>query len=222
MRIQASGVLVALSVSAVLAAAIPAGAMPPAQTAAGYQTGVSLGVSFDRGTKLAGAGDIGIGIRTDLLNRPYTEIVADALSVGTVQDVPPTGNVDLRGTIITLGVRQPVPIPGPVPFSLEGGLSYLDSRASGSFGTITNNPVGGFFGARASLAHLSAMAFNGMVRYHTESGGFYQVGAGFSGPLPGFDLNYEIDYYHTGGGDFLGFNNQSDTILAGARFSGNF
>jgi hypothetical protein len=201
-----------LSVGLSLVACGAAMAMQPAATKPGYEAGAGLGATFTQGTRIAGEADVDAGFKTNIMGQAYTDGVIDFLSVGRAVNVP-GGPVDIRASILTAGVRQPLDISGSIPIAVEGGLSYLNVTNGGGSSTS------GFIGGRATWAQGSAVGITGMFRYHFESGGFWQAGAGLSGPLgKGTGLYYQADYYHTGGG---GLGSETDTILVGARISGN-
>ena len=206
MILQKVGLFAALGLIASCGAAM---AMAPAQAKPGYEAGGELGVSLTSGTKIAGAADLDYGIKTNLLQSTYSDLFVDFLSVGRN-----VGPFNLRGNLLTAGIRQPLPVGGTTPISVEGGLSYLNTSVDGG-GSSSN--TSGFIGGRATFAQSGQIGLNVMGRYHFESGGFYQVGAGIFGPFgKGTGTFYQIDYYHIGG---TGGAN-TDTILVGLRFGG--
>ncbi|HET6385971.1 MAG TPA: hypothetical protein VFJ58_21475 [Armatimonadota bacterium] len=196
-----------LATLAMFASCASAFAMQPAQAKAGLEYGGEIGAGIGHGTKFAGAADVDYGFRTNFLQSPYTEGVVDFLS--TARNIGP---FSLRENLLTVGVRQPLPLGGTTPISIEGGLSNLGLSDGGS-----TNDTSGFIGGRATFAQGGTVGITAMGRYHFEDGGFYQVGAGLTGPLGhGSGAYYQADYYHIGG---TGGAN-TDTIMVGVRFSG--
>ena len=182
---------VAALASAAVCVGLPAFAMPIASGDPGYQAGAELGANLDNGVRFAGAADFNTGLKTNFAGIKYTTLFADFLS----------GGGDWSANLWTVGLRQQLPLGGAVPIAVEGGLSYL-------------NNAGGFVGSRATFFQSGKSAISGMVRYHFEDGGFWQLGAGYTAPVgKSTGLFYQADYYH-----LTGLN--SDTIMLGVRWSG--
>jgi hypothetical protein len=196
-----------LAVGVALASCAPALAMQPAEAKPGYQAGGEIGLNFNNGSTIAGAADLNYGLKTNLLQSTYTAGVIDFLSTGRK-----VGGDTLRFNLLTVGIRQPLPLAGSTPISIEGGLSHLDVSGAGS-----TSKTSGFVGGRATLSQGSSVSVIGMGRYHFEGNGFWQAGGGIVGPLGhSSGLTYQVDYYHTGGQ--AGIN--TDTLLFGIRISG--
>lgn len=208
MALRKIGLLTVLSVSATLMAGAAAFAMPGAATGPGFTAGAELGASVSHGTTFAAAGDINYGLNLKLLNQPYTDVFADVLYAGRK-----FGGTTINTTALGVGVRQPIPIGGSIPISIEGGFSNISVNQG------LGSSSGGFIGARASLAQSSNGQFTVMGRYMFLSSSAYQLGVGYTGKVgKGSGLTYQADYYHlgfTGGGGL-----DSDSLLVGVRFSG--
>ena len=193
----------AVTMGILAATCVPALAMQPAGTQGGYQVGAEIGANLTDTLRFGAAADVNVGFKTNWFGQAHTDAVADVLT---------TSKYDTNQWIATAGIRQPLPISGSIPISVEGGLSYVYFSNGSSAST-----AGPFLGARATFGQSGAMGITAMGRYHFENGGFYQLGAGVAGPLMhGTGLYYQADYYRLGGSGIL----QSDVIMAGVRWSG--
>ncbi|MDQ2732337.1 MAG: hypothetical protein M3Y56_11805 [Armatimonadota bacterium] len=208
MVLRKVGLLAALSVSATLMAGAAAFAMPGAATGPGYTAGAEIGAAVSHGVTFAAAGDINYGLNLKLLNQPYTDVFADVLYTGRK-----FGGTTVNTTAIGVGLRQPIPIGGSIPISVEGGFTNISVNQG--FGSSSS----GFIGGRASFAQTSSGQITVMGRYMFTSPSAYQLGVGYSGVVgKGSGLTYQADYYHLGFNGGVGLD--SDSILVGVRFSG--